>query len=235
MKFLFFFILTLTSCARAPLVNTENAMRPIARKIRLADSLSAESFFTTLKKHIDVMKGSRQVSDPMIFGPKSIPKQKYIESLSEILEHQENWLSWIEENFDLFEVYGRNSWGEIMATGYYEPHVFGSRKKTAQYGRALYSAPSDLPTNKEKLYYSRTEIDSENKLIGAKLELAWVSPIDAFFIQIQGSGLIQFEDGETIRVGYDGQNGHKYEALGKHLLDVIPKEKMSMQKIRNCL
>ena len=80
-------------------------------------------------------------------------------------------------------------------------------------------------------YYTRREIDGSNKLAERCIVYAWVDPIDAFFLHVQGSGSIIFEDGEELRLGYASQNGHKYESIGKYLFDVIPKEKMSMQAI----
>ena len=84
-------------------------------------------------------------------------------------------------------------------------------------------------------YYSREEIDSENKLNGQNLEIVWVDPIKSFVMQIQGSGLVRMPDGKMLRVGYAAQNGHPYVAIGKFLLDVIPLEKMSMQAIESHL
>lgn len=80
-------------------------------------------------------------------------------------------------------------------------------------------------------YYSRDEIDKGQKLAGRNLELAWLDPIDAFFLQIQGSGTVVFEDGGSLRLGYAAQNGYPYVAIGKFLKDVIPPEKMSLQAI----
>ena len=80
-------------------------------------------------------------------------------------------------------------------------------------------------------YYDRYELDVENALSGQKLEIAWVDAIDAFFLHIQGSGVLEFANGRRQRVGYSAQNGHRYEALGKHLLEHIPLEKMSLQAI----
>jgi len=65
--------------------------------------------------------------------------------------------------------------------------------------------------------------------------LVWVdSRIDLFITEIQGSARVKFEDGTTTRVGYGAQNGHRYRAIGKVLIDEdeIPREKMSMQAIR---
>ena len=245
------------SCTRSPLKHVEDAMRPINSIPKFTDSLSKESFFVALKKHITVMKSSIQVSNPMVFGSKKIEKVKYIAALTGILEHQNDWLEWIKNNFDFYEVYGGKSWGEVMSTGYYEPQVHGSHTKTKVFSQALYATPNNLISINLNLFknnlakdesssilkgrieknnfvpfYTRKEIDSDGKLEDLNLEIAWLDPIDAFFIQIQGSGGIEFDTGEKIRVGYDGQNGHSYFSLGKFLKHVIPIKEMSMQTIR---
>ncbi len=80
-------------------------------------------------------------------------------------------------------------------------------------------------------YYSREEIDIDKKLKGKNLELYYLDPIHAFFLQIQGSGVIQLKNGTPKRVSYAGQNGYRYESIGRHLYHIIPKEEMSLQKI----
>jgi membrane-bound lytic murein transglycosylase A len=257
MKYLFYLVFFFTSCARAPLKRIEDSMRLASSAPVLEDSLTRESFFTTLRKHVDGMKISRMVMDPMVFGKKKIDKKRYIASLEEIFNHQDDWIEYISVNFEFYEVYGKDDWSEIMSTGYYEPKVKGSKKKTDIYSQAIYSTPDDLitinlkkfgdkfPTG-EKLptlvgriknqsfipYYDRKAIDSDQELKNKKLELVWVEPIDAFFIQIQGTGTVEFQSGERIRYGYASQNGYPYFALGKSLTNFIPKEEMSMQKIR---
>ena len=72
-------------------------------------------------------------------------------------------------------------------------------------------------------------------LAGLGLELAWVDdPVDAFFLHVQGSGRLRLHDGRLLRLGYAGQNGHPYRAVGRPLIDsgAIPREAMSMQAIR---
>ena len=81
-------------------------------------------------------------------------------------------------------------------------------------------------------YYTREEIDDKEVLKKEKdLVLAYVDPIESFFLQIQGSGIIEMTDGSRFTVGYSNQNGHPYVAIGSTLLDKIPKEKMSMQTL----
>ncbi len=65
--------------------------------------------------------------------------------------------------------------------------------------------------------------------------LAWVDPIDAFFLEIQGSGVVRFKDGKEMKLGYAAQNGFPYIPVGKFLLDVIPKEKLTAHAIESHL
>jgi membrane-bound lytic murein transglycosylase A len=80
-------------------------------------------------------------------------------------------------------------------------------------------------------YYSREEIDVGQTLKGQKLEMVYVDPIDSFFLQIQGSGRIELPNKKELRVGYAGQNGYRYDAIGKFLKDKIPLEEMTMHTI----
>lgn len=258
--YLIIFLIILSACSRAPLKNREDLMRPAGNAPVLVDSLPKESFFIALRKHIDVMKKSNQVKDPMVFGKKKIPKADYIASLEKIFEHEADYLNYISVNFESFEVYGRDEWADVMVTGYYEPKVAGSKKKTKDFFQPAYATPSDMLTidlkkfaskfpTEQKLgtlqarvdnkkivpYFDRQDIDENYKLANRNLELAWLDPIDAFFIQIQGTGVVEFEDGEKLRIGYDSQNGHAYFPIGKFLTDHIPLEEMSMQRIRSHL
>jgi membrane-bound lytic murein transglycosylase A len=83
-------------------------------------------------------------------------------------------------------------------------------------------------------YADRAEIDEKGLDKQSKI-LAWVDPIDGFFLEIQGSGVVHLKNGKEIKVGYAGQNGHPYVPIGKHLLDVIPKEKLTMHSIESHL
>jgi membrane-bound lytic murein transglycosylase A len=143
-----------------------------------------------------------------------------------------------------------------LVTGYYEPLLRGARKRGGPYQTALYRVPEDLITidlasvypelknmrlrgrlagNKLLPYPSRAEMEASNQLAGK--ELCWVDdPIEAFFLQVQGSGRVQFADGkETVRVAYADQNGHPYKSIGRYLVDKgeLKLEQASMQGIRS--
>jgi membrane-bound lytic murein transglycosylase A len=205
----------------------------IAEKVpNLFDSFDVNNFKVSLEKNIELL--NTQKKEFLTFGPHRINTLLYKNELQKLLEvDNEKFYSYLRENYDFLEVYGNDDWGNVFITGYYEPHVTGSRIKTLDYDTPLYRAPEDL--EKIRPFYTREEIDQLKVLDGQGLELAWLTPLDAFFIQIQGSGVVNFIDGGIKRFGYAGQNGHPYVPIGKFLLDKIKKEEMSMQKIKNYL
>jgi membrane-bound lytic murein transglycosylase A len=117
-----------------------------------------------------------------------------------------------------------------LFTGYFEIELNGSRRRHGRYQTPIYRLPPD-PVLAHR--YSRAQIEN-GALDGRELELFWVDdPIDAFFLQIQGSGRIHLEDGEFVRIGYDGQNGFPYVAVGHLLVErgEIPRDKVTMASI----
>ena len=137
-----------------------------------------------------------------------------------------------------------NSGFEGLFTGYYLPELRGSYKKTVRYHVPIYGVPNDLLKRDGKTgrlengrfvpYYNRAEI-AAGALEGKNLEILWVEDeVDAYFMEVQGSGRVVMEDGRVQGVGYAGKNGRTYYAIGKWLSDngAIPKEEISMQTIR---
>ena len=105
----------------------------------------------------------------------------------------------------------------ILYSGYYEPRIEASRTYKEGY-HPIYRRPPDLQRvrAKGKKYHSHKVIDGNGVLRGKGLELAWAKDIvDVFYLQIQGSGRLVFDDGTSAYVNYDGQNGHKYKSSGK--------------------
>jgi membrane-bound lytic murein transglycosylase A len=146
--------------------------------------------------------------------------------------------------------------GEGFVTGYYEPIIDGSRTKTDVYTVPVYRRPSNLfvrgakqssaglpnkgqvyrKIGRRKLvpYYDRAEIE-DGAIAGRGLEICWVkNQTDLLFSQIQGSARVRLEDGSTLRINYDAHNGYPYTPVGRILIDrnIVPKDQMSMQKIR---
>jgi peptidoglycan lytic transglycosylase A len=167
--------------------------------------------------------------------------------------------SFVKSNYLVYRSTGRNKRGQVLFTGYYEPLLQGSLNPDAEYQVPVFTLPDDLiqidlapfsPKYKgEKItgriagktvvpYYDRNEIANSDVLEGRARTLAWIKdPIDLFFLQIQGSGKIYLDNGNTINVHYNDTNGHPYRSIGKLLIDEgkISRKEMSMQKIREYL
>lgn len=116
----------------------------------------------------------------------------------------------------------------IDYSGYYEPQVKASRTKKPGYTHPIYKVPPDLASYRKKhgRYHTRKTIEEGQILAGRNLELAWAAdPVDVFFLEIQGSGRLIFDDGTQAYINYAGQNGHKYKSSGR-----IMREKGLLQR-----
>ncbi|MFN2098930.1 murein transglycosylase A [Altererythrobacter sp. MF3-039] len=127
--------------------------------------------------------------------------------------------------------------GNAFATGYFEPEIAGSRDRRVGYDVPVYAKPPELvrewpsstplsartgraplgrkdATGEMVAYYERSEIE-QGALANRGLEIAWAAdPVEFFFLQIQGSGMLRLPDGSIMRIGYDGQNGREYVGIG---------------------
>jgi len=147
-----------------------------------------------------------------------------------------------------------------LFTGYFEPELKGSRTRHGPYQTPLYGVPPDLVMIDRDIfrdslnapmmggmmmammmrmrfvpYPARAEIVREG--IPASPLFYVDDSIDAFFLQVQGSGRIVLDDGTVVRAAYAGQNGWPYTAIGAVLLErgELTREEISLQSIRGWL
>ncbi len=167
-----------------------------------------------------------------------------------------------ERAFSAYAIVAPDGLAEGQVTGYYEPVLEGSRARSTRYARPVFGLPQDLVVvdlagqypelrgmrlrgrlNGRRLepYYTRGEIDDRTR---AALDaqgalpapvIAWIAdPVELFFLQVQGSGQIQLDTGERLRVGFAEQNGHPYRSLGRYLVErgEMTLDQASMQSIK---
>lgn len=139
---------------------------------------------------------------------------------------------------DFFELLFRpvqiDDGNDAMFTGYFEPELDGSRYRSARYAYPVYKMPREAKVSNP--WYTRRQILEGTVMSGRGLEIAWVDdPVELFFLQIQGSGRIRLPNGEVIRVGYRGSNGHPYRSIGVELVrrGVYAPHQVSAQVIKN--
>lgn len=131
------------------------------------------------------------------------------------------------------EVLGLNGERQGLMTGYYEPVVAASLRRTARFRYPLYRRPASLlridlsalypalagqrvrgrlVDSRVVPYYSREDIDEGQVLRGN--ELIWLdNPVTAFIIQVQGSAIARLPDGRLLGLRYADQNGYPYRPL----------------------
>ncbi|HKQ10340.1 MAG TPA: murein transglycosylase A [Rhizomicrobium sp.] len=154
-----------------------------------------------------------------------------------------------EKNFTPFAVDG-----EALFTGYYEPQIRGSRTRAGAFQTPVYGLPSDLVRVDLSLfntklkgehvsgkvdghalvpYADRAQIDRDG-IASAPILFYTDDPIAFFFLQIQGSGRVVFDDGSAARIAYAGENGQAYTAIGRTLIadGSLSREVVSLQSIR---
>lgn len=163
--------------------------------------------------------------------------------------------SFFEAFFTPYQVFNPDGSDSGLMTGYYEPLLHGARKRGGPYQTPLHRAPDNLLTidltsvypdlkgmrlrgrvvgNKVVPYLTRAELMQSGILAGK--ELMWVDdPIEAFFLQVQGSGRVHLDDTrETVRIAYADQNGQPYKSIGRYLVDKgeLTLEQASAQSIK---
>lgn len=107
---------------------------------------------------------------------------------------------------------GRNA----LFTGYFEPELSGSLYKVGKFQYPIYRKPKGLTPKDPKL--TRAEIDN-GALAHKGLEIAYVDdPVEVYYLHIQGSGRINLTNGNVIRVGYAGENGHVYRSAAGEMV-----------------
>lgn len=159
--------------------------------------------------------------------------------------------AFFERSFRPYKIMTAEGEDSGIITGYYEPLLHGSYERSERYRYPVYGVPDDLITVRLDSVYpeikgirlrgrvegkylipyaTRADIEESNATA-----ICWVDDeLSLFFLEVQGSGRIELDDGKTIFIGYGDQNGHPYRSIGKYLIDQgeIPRSEISLQNIR---
>jgi membrane-bound lytic murein transglycosylase A len=163
--------------------------------------------------------------------------------------------AFFEQHFTAYRAVAPDGQETGLATGYYEPLLNGSRVRSKRNRYPLYAPPDDLLTidladlypelkgehlrgridGKRVLpYWSRADIDAGKAPLAGK-ELVFVDdPVEAFFLQIQGSGRVQLAEGGSMRLGFADQNGRPFRSIARVLIErgELAPEAASMQAVK---
>lgn len=238
----------------------ENALRLAPGAPRLRDDQPAQSLLDAL----DLSLEKFAAMDPealLRFGANAVTVARVAASLADFrarlaeLGLSDAFFRYLSENYAFYS----SAAPQVTFTGYYEPLLRGSLRQSPEYPYPLYGRPDELVTvdlprfyffkeqnnlpqirgrvdgNRLIPYYTREEIDFQGRLAGRNLEIVWTdSLVENFFLHIQGSGVVQLEDGRRVFVGYADQNGHPFRSLGKYLLEqkLIGRGQLSLQGMK---
>jgi membrane-bound lytic murein transglycosylase A len=217
-------------------VKSLQSFSPVAAAdIDFADDLDRTSLELAIERSINYYEGAGRnkgyrIADRVI-GAKQL--KETLTAFRAILRKTDNTADLnrkISAEFNVYRVTDSVNSGNALFTGYYEPLLEGSLKRTEKYKYPLYRVPPDLIKKENKIgrmkdgkfvpYYSRREIDVDGALQGKNLELVWVAdPVELFSLQIQGSGKIKLEDGILLTVGFAQTNGRPFRSITKFLLE----------------
>lgn len=170
---------------------------------------------------------------------------------AELVETEGEASAFFTERFDAVKLNG----GSALITGYYEPVFEASPERTDTFAQPVLAKPEDLVA----VDLGAFRDDLKGRRIAGRIEggrlvpyadreaievtppaeaetLGYMRADDLFFLQIQGSGVLEFPEGAR-RIGYAAQNGHPYKAIGKTLVEEghMALEDVTMQSIRQWL
>ena len=222
---------------------------PKILKKSMPNTYLLESSFTTLPNWDS--ENYREALNSFIHSCKTKRTKKIYSELCQKAEATLNAKSFLELNFTPYIISSKESKSDGLLTGYYEPELKGSMTKTPHYKYPLFATPSDLITvDLSSIYPELRNYRLRGKIEGNRVvpydargesgsnsssAICYVdSKIDLFFLEIQGSGRVILESGETLFVGYANQNGQKYRAIGRYLVKIgaLELKDVSLQSIR---
>lgn len=241
-----------------PLVRVAPAAWP-----RLADDLDRPSLVAACDQSLAYLR--RLTPDAtVVWGAERLPARRLTATVAAFRELVAGTLAGVDltralkRRFDLYRAAGTDGRGRVVFTAYYEPEVAGSLTRTADYPVPLYRPPDDLISvdlgrfrddyrgrtlhgrlagHRLVPYHDRAAIDG-GALAGRGLEICWLrDAVDAFFLQIEGSGRLVLPDHTTRHLNYAGANGRPYRSIGKILIEAgdLDAESISMQQVKQWL
>ncbi|HLL26354.1 MAG TPA: MltA domain-containing protein [Xanthobacteraceae bacterium] len=234
--------------------------RAIAEPLQIPDTMLAPVTFGALEgwagdDHVAALKTFRNSCQPILRKKARVLMTRHFEeALRQVCErlaklespNEEAARRFFEENFRPVRI-ARLGEENGFLTGYYEPEVEGSRTEKSDFKAPIYWQPAGVATKlrafankvRQRIGLRAVSLDraaiEDGALKGRALEICWLKdPVDAFFIQIQGSARVRLDDGKLLRINYDTSNGLPYTPVGRILIErgIIPREQMSMDAIR---
>lgn len=182
-----------------------------------------------LKNQLRVLKNRRKKKE-FTFGNLNVQIEQLQETIELLMKYADK-PAVLNKALEAHQIKGKDDKGNVHFTGYFTPVLKVSRVKDDVYKYPIYQRPQKwlgkLP--------SRAEIEGGKALDGLGLELAYAKDaIDLYFMQVQGSGIVEYLDGTHEHFAYNSGNGHKYKSIGNFMIkqNLATIEKVSIKHIK---
>ena len=205
------------------------------------DDMDRASLLEVMKTSLDYWNGRPDSARITIAGASyDAPRMRrtlaaMIEILSADMPAEETRKA-IKSRFNIYRASADDGTGKTVITGYYEAEIPVSRTRDAVNKYPILLKPADLvkatadmnvdfdygrydANGKLVKYYSTQEIHA-GALDNKNLEIVWSAhPAQIMLLQIQGSGVLRFADGDFIRAGFEAANGQPFRSVQRALMD----------------
>ncbi|MFN3785446.1 MAG: MltA domain-containing protein [Thiothrix sp.] len=203
-------------CAESLLPVTTTAQPHISHLVSTASTTSCLTNSPALRASLNDLAvylrttPATRLAAPDYNGPLDIPRLQ--RTVMQLLRWLDNPSVPLEQQFDLYALGDPRSQQPVKYSGYYTPLLEVSDRPDSEFRYPIYQMPAGkgaLPTRAEIM---------RGALHGKGLEIAWTNnPVDYYFMQVQGSGVMRFRDGHTQLLGFAGKNGHPYISIGQYM------------------
>lgn len=115
-----------------------------------------------------------------------------------------------------------------LLTSYFAPEYPARRSPSGDFDTPVRAAPAGW--SRGDVLPTRADIEASP----ARDALAWMRAEDLFFMQIQGSGYLTFEDGSKARASYAADNGRTFAGIARPMAEqgLLPRNGTSGEAIR---
>jgi len=247
---------------RVPEEKLEFPLNPVSVKDqpKFTDDPGGTGLKEAIAYHIKSME-KKNLDEEVRLGQLMVPRKRILDTLQGLLQliddkGFDSLPREIPRRFLVYQASGLSKRGDVLFTGYYQPVIDARREPDSEYKYPLYRKPQDLQVldlgkiNHKyageriglrveegviKPYHDRKAIDAETALAGKGLELVYLRDfLDRYFLHVQGSGVMKFENGREVKVRFASSNGLPYVSLGKLLIEdqKISRDRMSLKAIR---
>ena len=190
-------------------------------------------FVEALQNNLDLLRLQTRKKNQQV-GNLRITYEELEETIRTLIAWQHTKPFGLNEQLEAHQIWGADQRSNVRFTGYFTPVIKVRKEPKGPYQHPLYDRPLEwqgaLPT--------REEIEGGNALKGMGLELAYAADkVEIYYMQVQGSGFVEYPNGQLDLLAYNGNNRYPYRSIEKYIADRddITPNNLSISGIRNYL